>query len=328
MTLSAHAVRAVVIADGSLKVQQREIAEPVGDQVLVEVAGAGVNRADLLQRAGRHPAPPGWPFDVPGLEFAGTVVAAGPAVKALRVGTKVLGIVGGGAQASHVLTPERLCAVLPGGLDPVAAGGVPEVFVTAYDALAQADLRPGERVLVHATGSGVGTAAVQLVRALGAVSVGTSRSPAKLERASELGLNAAVLAGPNMVRRIGEVDVVLDLVGGEYVGIDLQVCRPRGRVVVVGLTGGGGAHVDLSLLLRRRLHVIGTVLRARPDHEKAAAMAAFRQRVLPLFERGLLRPVIDRVLPLEAAEEAYAAVAANSVFGKLVLSPAATSARF
>ena len=314
-------MRALVISDGELHVVARDAPAPVADQVLVEVAGAGVNRADLLQRKGRHAAPPGWPADVPGLEFSGTVTAAGPVVASLAPGDAVCGIVGGGAQASHVLVPEALCAPVPQRLDLVAAGGVPEAFVTAYDALMQAALRPGERALIHAVGSGVGTAAVQLAAAMGARTVGTSRTPAKLERATELGLDEAVLAGEDMAALIGEVDVVLDLVGGDYLEVDLRVCREKGRIVVIGLTAGGRAGLDLGRLLRRRLSIKGTVLRARPNHEKAMAMHAFRNEVLPLFRRGLIGPVVDRIMPLERAEEAYGLLASNGTFGKVVLAP-------
>jgi NADPH2:quinone reductase len=292
--------------------------------VLVEVAGAGVNRADLVQRAGRYPAPAGAPPDVPGLEFAGTVVRTGASVRSLAVGERVFGILGGGGQASHVVVSEALCCRVPEALALTEAGGVPEVFVTAHDALFdQARLRPGERVLIHGVGSGVGTAAVQLARAAGAATVGTSRTPAKLERARELGLDEGVLADPDMAERIGEVDVVLDLVGGDYLAADLSSCRTGGRVVIVGLLAGARAEIDLGRLMRRRLSLRGTVLRTRPNHEKARAIAAFAAQVAPLFERKALSPVIDDVLPLTRAEEAYERVASGRTFGKIVLAAGA-----
>jgi NADPH:quinone reductase len=318
-------LKVVRIVDRDLEIVERPTPEPVVDQVLVEVTGAGVNRADLVQRAGRYPAPPGAPPDVPGLEFAGRVVACGPVVQKLSPGDLVWGILGGGGQATHVLTRESQCAPVPSQVDEVEAGGVPEVFMTAHDAMmVQAGLRPGERVLIHGIGGGVGTAAVQLAHALGAVTVGTSRTSGKLERAREFGLDEAVVAGDDLAgvaERIGVVDVVLDLVGGRYISLDLEVCAPRGRILVVGLMGGSEVEIDLGTLMRKRLVLRGTTLRTRADHEKAAATQAFAREVAPLFERGLLRPVVDRIVPLERVTEAYDAVGSNSTFGKVVLAP-------
>ena len=310
------------MVDGHLELVDRPTPEPALDEVLVEVAGAGVNRADLLQRAGRYPAPPGAPEDVPGLEFAGRVSAVGPLVQRLRPDAYVFGILGGGGHATHVLTRESMCTRLPKGLDPVVAGGVPEVFVTAHDAmLGQAGLRPGERVLIHGVGSGVGTAAVQLARALGAVTLGTSRTEDKLRRAADLGLDKGVLAGEDMAEQIGEVDVVIDLVGGSYVGLDVAVCAPKGRIIVVGLLAGPEAQLDVGTIMRKRLTLRGTVLRTRPLHEKALATEAFAREVVPLFERGTLRPVVADVMPLEQATDAYDLVRSNSIFGKVILRP-------
>ena len=262
---------------------------------------------------------------MPGLEFAGRVVACGPLVQKLSEGDLVWGILGGGGQATHVLTRESQCAPVPASLDAVEAGGVPEVFITAHDAImVQAGLRPGERLLIHGIAGGVGTAAVQLAHALGAVTVGTSRTPEKLERVREFGLDEAVVAGDDLAdlaERIGEVDVVLDLVGGRYIALDLDVCAPRGRILVVGLMGGSEVEIDLGTLMRKRLVLRGTTLRTRADHEKAAATQAFAREVSPLFQRGLLRPVVDRILPLTRAAEAYDVVGSNSTFGKVVLAP-------
>ncbi len=308
--------------DGRLVIEERATPEVVADRVLVKVAGAGLNRADLLQRIGGHPAPPGWPPDILGLEFAGTVAAVGDDVRDLRQGDRVFGIVGGGAQATLVLTREELCVRVPDSLDLVAAGGVPEVFITAHDALVTlAELRPGDRVLIHGVGSGVGTAAVQITRAIGATSVGTSRTEEKLQRCKQLGLDEGVLAETDMAKRIGEVDVVLDLIGGAYLATDVEVCRPTGRIVLVGLVAGNSATLDLGAVLRKRIRLMGTVLRSRPEHEKAAATAAFRREVAPLLAAGTLRPIIDRTYPLEQAEDAYAALASNTTFGKIVLAP-------
>ena len=287
------------------------------------IAGSGVNRADLLQRRGRYAAPPGWPADVPGLEHARTVTAVGDSVSQLRVGQKVLGIVGGGAHATHLLTPESLCAPLPEELDPVVAGGVPEVFITAHDAMVtRAGLRSGERVLIHGVGSGVGTAAVQVARALGARTVGTSRTPAKLERAAELGLDRGVLADEHMAEGIGEVDVVVDLIGGPYLEVDVEVAATRGRIVIVGLVAGATARLDMGAVMSKRLTIAGTVLRSRPDHEKAAAVAAFAREIVPLLESGIVAPVVERTMPLARAREAYDLMESNATFGKVILTPA------
>ena len=290
--------------------------------MLVEVSGTGVNRADLLQKMGRYPAPKGWPEDVPGLEHAGTVAGVGDGVRSLQVGDRVFGIVGGGGHASHLLTTESLCCMLPEGLDPVRAGGIPEAYITAHDALFErARLRPGERVLIHGVGSGVGIATLQIARASGAITVGTSRTPAKIERAAQLGLDEGVLAGDDMADHLGEVDVVIDLIGGNYLGVDVEVCRIAGRIVIVGLVAGASARLDMGAVLSKRLQVTGTSLRLRAEHAKGAAVAAFGHEVVPLLERGVLDPVVDRVVGLEEAEDAYAAMASNETFGRIILAP-------
>ncbi|MEO8322647.1 MAG: zinc-binding dehydrogenase, partial [Actinomycetota bacterium] len=287
---------------------------------VVAMAGTGINRADLLQRMGAYPAPAGWPADIPGLELSGTVATTGDAVTRFRKGDRVFGIVGGGSHASHVLTTEDLLVAVPDGLDLVAAGGIPEAFITAHDALiTRAGLRSGERVLINGVGSGVGTAAVQLCRALGATSVGTSRTPDKLERAKTLGLNHGVLASEGMAGEIGEVDVVLELLGGHYLSLDLEVAASKARIVLVGLIAGASEQIDLSIVLRKRLSITGTMLRSRPHFEKAAATDAFARQVLPLLAAGRLEPVVDEVIPLEEATAAYDLVASNQTFGKIIL---------
>ncbi|MFN2593284.1 MAG: NAD(P)H-quinone oxidoreductase [Actinomycetota bacterium] len=311
-------MKAVVIDDGELQLLDRATPDPVLDEVLVEVAGAGVNRADLLQRVGAYPAPPGWPADIPGLEFSGTVAGAGPLAQDI-VGKKVMGIVGGGAQATHLITRGDLCVPVPDGIDLVEAGGIPEVFITAHDALVQARVRPGDRVLVQGVGSGVGTAAIQLAKAMGATTIGTSRTAGKLDRAAELGLDEPVLAGPKAVEQIGAADVVLELIGGDYLNTDLEVCSPRARIVIIGLIAGAEAKADLSTILRKRLTIIGTQLRNRPHHEKAATTARFAREVIPLFERGLVQPVVDRIVALDDVADAYDAIESNAPFGKVIL---------
>ncbi|MDQ3815241.1 MAG: NAD(P)H-quinone oxidoreductase, partial [Armatimonadota bacterium] len=250
-----------------LEIQERPLPEPGGEQVRVRVLVAGLNRGDLAQRVGHYPAPPGVPTDIPGLEFMGVVDALGPNVTTWKIGQRVFGLVGGGGYAEYVLTHERLLAAVPSNLSDIEAGAVPEVFMTAHDALfTQAGLVLGERVLIHAIGSGVGTAAVQLVRAVGGTSFGTARSPDKLERARELGLDVA-LPLPDFVPALREatndagVNVVLDFVGAPYMAQNLEALALLGRLVQVGVMGGSDAPVNLRLLMNKRLRLIGTVLR-------------------------------------------------------------------
>ncbi len=324
-------MRAVVIHEGGrLSVEDRPIPEPTAEQVLVRVHGAGINRADLLQRAGRYPAPPGVPADIPGLEFSGVVEAAGADVCGLHAGDRVMGIVAGGGQAEYLVTEESLCSRVPDNLDLVEAGGVPEAFITAQDAMVtQAGLHPGGRVLVHAVASGVGTAALQLACALGATVIGTSRTAEKLDRAKELGLHHAfpVPGGfdpPALARQIveesgGPVDVVVDLVGGPYLGVDVAAAAAKGRIVIVGVIAGGRSELDMLTLMGKRLTIRGTVLRSRPTHEKAEATHAFAGHALPLLTAGTVRPVIEEVVPVADVERAYGLVAADATFGKVVL---------
>ncbi len=328
-------MRAVVIrAPGGPEVLElRDLPEPEVPfgHVRIAVRFAGVNRADLLQRAGFYPAPPGVPPDIPGLEYAGVVDAVGAGARRFEPGARVYGLVAGGAYAEKLVVHEREAVLVPAGLGDDAAAAAPEAFVTAYDALVvRGRLAPGERVLVHAAGSGVGTAGVQIARALGCFVVGTSRTADKLERCRELGLDAAVVPGKGgafaeAVRDATSgagVDVVLDLVGGGYFAETLAACAPRARVVVVGLTAGASADLALGELLRKRLEVIGTVLRSRPLEEKIEAARLLDRHLGPWLARGVVRPVIDRVLSLADAGAAHAHVASNLSFGKVLLAMA------
>ena len=313
-------MRALVVDDNKLRVEERPTPAPGGDQVLVKVTSAGLNRADTFQARGTYAAPPGWPPDIPGLEFAGVVAAAGRAVKSLNEGDRVFGIVGGGAHATHLITKEDLCSVVPDELDLVVAGGAPEAFITAHDALvAQGGLRPGERVLIHGVGSGVGTAAVQVARALGATTIGTSRTRDKLRRAAELGLDKGVLANEDMADEIGEVDLVIDLIGGDYLATDVRVCRLRGRIVIVGLLGGSEATLDMAAVLSKGLTVGGRLLRSRPDFEKAIAIRAFEREVIPLLGDGRARVIHDRFFMLTDATSAYEYMMSNKGYGKTII---------
>lgn len=320
---------------GDDRVEVREHPDPVPGEgeVRVRVVAAGLNRADLLQRAGLYPAPSGAPVDIPGLEFSGVVEAVGPGAS-LDEGTRVFGICGGGGQATSLVVPARQCATVPDGLDLVAMGGVPEVFVTAHDAMiTQAATIAGDWVLVHAVGSGVGTAATQLAKASGARVVGTARTPEKLERARALGLDVGVVAPQtddgdldsralaSSVREItGQgADVILDLVGGPYVEADVAAAAPRGRIVLIGALAGGSARLSVLDVMQKRLTIRGTVLRPRSVDEKAAAVAAFSADVVPQLERGDIVPAVEQTFALRDVAAAYELLASDTTFGKVIL---------
>jgi NADPH:quinone reductase len=310
-----------------LVVQEVQDPEPSGAEVLVRVAAAGLNRADLLQRRGFYPPPPGIDPRIPGLEYAGVVERAGPGATLRKKGDRVMGLVGGAAYAERVVVHERETIRVPEGMELTAAAGIPEVFLTAYDALfLQGGLQPGRWCLIRAVTSGVGIAACQLARALGARSIGTSRSLDRLEAVARWGLDAGVADGrealPEAVRRItggAGAAVVLDLLGGEHFDENLQSLSPGGAIVGVGLLAGTHAELDLARLMRLRARVVGTVMRSRPLEEKIALARLFEERLLSLFERGLLRPFVDAVLPLERAAEAHLRMERNEHLGKIVL---------
>lgn len=323
-------MRAVLaLGDGNLVVADRPLPEPGPREVRVRVHGTGVNRADLLQRAGLYPAPPGVPADIPGLEFAGVVDTCGPGVDSPTVGSRVFGVIGGGGHAEFVVVPSAHCAPVPDSIELLVAGAVPEVFVTAHDAMrTRARLQPGEHVLVHAVGSGVGTAVVQLAKALGCTVTGTARTESKLTDATALGMDHGVLAPrdlePVAFSRLitehgGPPDVVIDLVGGPYVGAEVTALAPGGRIVIVGTLAGGTPVVPLLGLMQKRAEMHGTVLRPRSIDEKAAATSAFVAEVVPMLSDGRIRPIVDRVLPLVDAQAAYDLLAADATFGKVVL---------
>lgn len=277
---------------------------------------------------GLYPPPPDAPADVPGLEYAGVVEAAGPRVRDVAIGDRVFGLVPGGAHAERIVTHAREVARLPDEIDFVSAAAIPEAYVTAYDALVtRGRLVPGERVLVHAVGSGVGTAALQILKALGCSVTGTSRTSDKLERAKTFGLDHGVLADGSpdaLVDALQGVapagfDVVLDLVGGPYVEVSSRVAALRGRIVLVGLTGGAMCEVNLALLLKKRLELIGTVLRSRPLEERIQSAEILRKTVTPWLLSQRVLPVVDAIFPLDQIREAHARVASNATFGKVIL---------
>lgn len=294
--------------------------------VRIQVAVSGVNRADLLQRRGDYPPPPGVSPRIPGLEYAGVISQQGEGCTVRAEGDRVMGILPGEGYAEAVWVPEDQTILVPGGMDPALAGGIPEVFLTAWDALVgQARLQAGESVLIHAVGSGVGTAALQLARVMGAHAVGTTRRPEKLARALDMGLADGIVAEEGWVEGLADrypagFDVILDLVGATYAPANLSLLAGGARWIVVGVPGGSRTELDLRILMARRASLTGTVLRARPDHEKAALARTFERRVVPLFERGLLHPVIDTVIPAADAARAHRRLEASESFGKLLLS--------
>ena len=308
-----------------------DLEEPIPGpgQVRVEVHGTALNRADLLQRRGAYPAPPGVPADIPGLEFSGVVEGVGEGVDESAVGSWVMGLVGGGGYAEMLVTEASHVVPMPRGLQFVECAAVPEAFCTAYDALVlQGGLQPGQTVLIHAAGSGVGTAAIQVARAFGAARIFGTASAAKLEALEERGLSLDVpidyrrTSFRDVIRRETDgtgVDLILDLVGATYWTDNIASLRTRGRIVLVGLVGGTMAQLNLGVLLRRRLHVIGTVMRSRSTEEKNELAESTREHLLPRFEAGELFPVVDRVFDLHDAAEAHTYMEDNQNAGKVVL---------
>lgn len=312
-----------------LEVQDRPIPSPGPDEILVRVHASALNRADLSQREGNYPAPPGWPADILGMEFAGEVAQLGANVSSWRLSDRVFGIVGGGGNAEYLVTDAKTVARVPDRLSWTDAAAIPEVFITAHDALfTQAALQANESVLIHAVGSGVGLAATQLVRAHGATAYGTARTADKIERAREFGLTQGIVVGDdvnviattcNELTGGKGIEVTLDLLGGPYLGASIQAAARRGRIMLIGTVAGRSATVPVGMILGKRLMLRGTVLRARSIEEKRAATAAFARDVIPLLESGAVRPNVDRVLELGEIRAAHERLGANETFGKVVL---------
>lgn len=306
----------------------REVEEPPaphGTGVLVNVKAAALNRADLLQRQGLYPAPKGYPQRIPGLEFAGTVAAVGESVSKFAIGDRVFGITAGGAQAEFLLTDESLLIRIPENLQFVEAAAIPEAFITAHDAIiTQGKLARDETVLIHAVGSGVGLAALQIAKSVGASVIGTSRTTAKLDRCLDFGLDSG-LSGEDFAEHVVGLtsgrgaDVILDLVGAKVFGGNLKCAALNGRIVLVGLVGGRKAEFDLGVALTKRLSIIGTVLRSRSLEEKADATRKFTEEVVPLIDSGEIVPNVDRVFCASEVAEAHRYLESNQSFGKVIL---------
>ncbi len=308
-----------------LTVREVDDPEPGPEEVVVDVTTVGVNRADILQRMGLYPGPP-MALEIPGLEYAGTVSAVGGRVVEAGVGDEVMGIVAGGAYASRVVTHERTLMAVPSSMSLREAGGVPEAFVTAFDALVvQGGLAPGGIALVHAGGSGVGTAAIQIARSIGAHVV-TTASSGKLDTCRGLGADVAVdYREHDFVEAVSDftagrgVDVVLDVIGGDYVGRNITASAVGGRIIQVGVMGGGKAEVPVGSLLVKKVHLIGTTLRSRPLEEKILIARRVANEVLPGFDAGVLRPVIDSHFEFADVAAAHSRMESNANIGKIIL---------
>jgi NADPH:quinone reductase len=310
-------MRAVTIADGALSVSERPDPRPGRGEVLVAVRAAGINGADILQRKGGYPAPPGAPADIPGLELAGEVVECGPDAERFSAGDRVMAIVGGGGQAELAVLHERAAMPVPDGIDWPQAGGLAEVFVTAHDAIfGQAGLRPGERLLVHGGAGGVGTAAVQLAARAGARVTATVRNEALRPEVAKLGAEAI---DPEGFGDHGPFDVVLELIGAPNMASNLKALETGGRIVVIGVGAGFKAEVNLLAVMGKRATIGGATLRARPLEQKAIAMRRVEAEVLPLFESGALTVPVAATFPLAEAEAAYERFVAGGKLGKIVL---------
>jgi putative PIG3 family NAD(P)H quinone oxidoreductase len=310
-------VRAVTIKDKQLVVEDHSDPEPGHGEVLVRVRAAGLNGADMHQLAGAYPAPPGSPQDIPGLELAGEVAGRGPGAERFALGDRVMGIVGGGGQAELAVVHERVLMPVPEALSWNEAGGVPEVFTTAHDALfTQAQLQMGEHLLVHGGAGGVGTAAIQLGRAAGARVTATVRNPDLREKVADLG--AEVITPEDFVND-GPYDVILELVGAVNLTDNLKSLNTLGRIAVIGMGAGAKGEMNLGLLLGKRGRIHGSTLRARPLEAKAMTARAMERAVLPLLDSARVRVLIAEVYPLERAAEAYDHFQAGGKLGKIIL---------
>ena len=317
-----------------LELRQVPRPDPGPGQLRVRVHASALNRADILQRKGRYPAPPGWPADIPGLEYAGEVDVLGPGVTRWKTGDRVMGLVGGGAHAEYVVVHADETMAVPAGMPFTDAAAIPEAFLTAWDALVvRGRLQAGERVLIHAVGSGVGTAAVQLAKRLGATVAGSSRSAEKLDRAKALGLDEAVNTSDRTAQppnRPTAFNVILDVLGAPAFAANLEALAPRGRLVLLGFLQGAAGELSLEPILRKRLEVIGSVMRTRALEERIPLVAAFSREVLPGFGDSAigrlgdsvppLRPIVAATYPFAEIAAAHQAMERDENFGKIALS--------
>jgi putative PIG3 family NAD(P)H quinone oxidoreductase len=323
-------MRAVVITSPGepdvLKLTEVPDPAPGPGEVLVDVAAAGVNRADVLQRMGFYPPPPGAPA-YPGLECSGRISALGAGVTVWQPGDEVCALLGGGGYAEQVAVPQGQLLPVPGGVSLIDAAGLPETACTVYATVfQQARLTPGETILVHGGAGGIGTMAIQLAKSFGARVICTAGTPVKLERCIELGADLAVsYAREDFVSAVDVftggrgADVILDIMGGPYLARNVTALATRGRLLVVSTQGGTSAELDLQMLMRKRASILASTLRARPLPEKAAIVAGVREQVWPLISAGRVRPVIDRVLPMADAADAHRLLDEGTHVGKILL---------
>jgi NADPH:quinone reductase len=310
-------MRAATVRDGEITVQEHPDPVPGAGEVLVEVRAAGLNGADMMQKRGLYPAPKGSPQDIPGLELAGEVAALGPGAERFELGQRVMAIVGGGGQAQLAVVHERVLMPVPHSLSFEQAGGVPEVFTTAHDALiTQAELHPGERLLVHGGAGGVGTAAIQIASAIGAQATATVRNEAA--RADVAALGASVIP-PEDFAASGPFDVILELVGAPNLSENLAALAEGGRITVIGVSAGAKAEINLLTLMGKRARIHGSTLRARPLEQKAIAARAVEREVLPLLSAGTITVPLAETFPLAEVAAAYDRFAAGGKVGKIVL---------
>ncbi len=310
-------MRAATIREQEIVIEEHPDPVPGVGEVLVRVRAAGLNGADMMQRRGLYPAPPGSPQDIPGMELAGVLAALGPGAERFALGERVMAIVGGGGQAELAVVHERQLMPVPTALDWPAAGGLPEVFTTAHDALfAQAELRPGEHLLVHGGAGGVGTAAIQLARTAGARVTATVRREQSRPQVAELGAQAIA---PEGFAEHGPFDVILELVGAPNLPANLGALATGGRIAVIGVSAGAKSELNLLALMGKRARIHGSTLRARPLEEKALLARRLEHEVLPLFAMGALTVPIAETFPLDRAADAYECFAAGGKLGKIVL---------
>lgn len=332
-------MKAVYIKEfgGAENLELREVENPPKPrerEVLVRVKASALNRADIMQREGHYPAPKNYPERILGLEFAGEVAEIGADVTDFKIGDRVFGITAGGAQAEFLLTEQSLLAEIPDNLSFIEAAAVPEAFITAHDAIfTQGNLSEKETLLIHAVGSGVGLAALQLAKAKKIITIGTSRTAEKLKKCEKYDLDFGIFTQSNLLEsspkdfaeliryrtRSKGVDVILDLVGAKFFAANLESLAPKGRLILVGLTSGSTAKFNLGTALMKRAKIIGTILRSRPTTEKAEANAKFIAEVLPLIASGKVKPNLDRIFPVEDVRGAHEYLESNESFGKVIL---------
>jgi NADPH:quinone reductase len=312
-------MRTVLIRDREVTVGEVPDPAPGPDEVVVAVRAAGLNPADLQQVLGRYPAPAGWPEDIPGMELSGHILQLGSRVSRWKIGDRVMALIGGGAQAERVVVPASLLIAIPGGVDDQTAAGFPEAYSTAWDALlSQAQLRPGERVLVTGATGGVGTAAIQIAALAGANVVASARRTGAHDQLASLANNVTPVS-PQDEQSAGPYDVVLELVGGPDSLERVRLLNNRGRIVVIGVSAGAHASIPLGALMRIRGRISASTLRARPQSEKAVLASEIEHHLVPALEQGRLSVPIDSVFPLGDASSAYARLAETGRFGKVLL---------